>query len=181
MKYSRIAAVGFLLIAVSAIFWLFNGQAKDSREEITAAATLGSDYQKYANSKYGFSVEYPKDWEAKSFSDGADSETIVFKKDGEKDGFQIFIASFNEEQLTKERILRDLPSVIIEEMQAVIINPSEPVSSRIEGLIFWSEDPDIGKTREAWFAHAGYLYQLTTYAHLDTQLAGILSTWHFNQ
>lgn len=181
MKHSKIYITGFLLIAISGIFLLFNGQFKNSEEETATAVTLGSDYQKYTDSKYKFSVEYPKDWEVKLFPEKDDSETIVFKKNGEENGFQIFISPFDGIILTKEIILQDLPSIVIEKMQPVIINPGVPAESRIEGLIFWSDDPDIGKTREAWFVHNGYLYQVTAYAHLDNLLAGILSTWHFNQ
>jgi len=141
----------------------------------SAAIVLGEDYQKFTHPDYGFSVEYPQELKIKAFAEDKDSQTIVFQKEEEKFGFQIFVSPFEEgEVLTQERILEDLPSAIIEEPQEVIIGDG------IHALLFWSFDPTIGKTREVWFPYQGYLYEITTYAHLDIWLAQILSTWSFN-
>ena len=41
------------------------------------------------------------------------------------------------------------------------------------------EASEWGDTREVWFIHGGYLYEVTTYKELDIWLAGIMRTWKF--
>lgn len=37
----------------------------------------------------------------------------------------------------------------------------------------------MGDTRELWFIHNGYLYEVATYKTLDAWLAGIMQMWQF--
>jgi hypothetical protein len=37
----------------------------------------------------------------------------------------------------------------------------------------------MGDTREVWFIHGGFLYEVTTYKQLDSWLAPIMQTWQF--
>lgn len=154
-----------------------------------SALILGENYQQFTHPQYTFSVEYPKELEVERFQEGDDSETIIFQEslsagsEQEKIGFQIFISPFGKDEiLTQNRILEDLPEAIIEEPQEAILGTLTGASEeeRIHALLFWSHDPSIGKTREVWFTHDGYLYEITTYAYLDSWLAKILSTWNFN-
>ena len=149
-----------------------------------AATILGADYIKYTHPAIGFSLEYPKELEVRQFSENDDAETIVFQRSSDKErpreertGLQIFIAPFDNEgtMITSERILRDLPDFDIEQAQEAILGDGT------HALIFWTDDPAVGRTREVWFADVGgRFYQITTYAHLDSWLAKILSTWSRN-
>lgn len=145
---------------------------------ISAAFVLGQEHQLFTHPQYGFSVEYPKELEVRAFQEDEESESITFQKPKEKFGFQIFISPFDEEIeiLTKERVLEDLPFAQIEEAQEAVFG-----TQGIHGLLFWSQGPNIGKTRELWFVKDGYLYEITTYAELDEWLAQIMNTWKFQQ
>ena len=44
---------------------------------------------------------------------------------------------------------------------------------------FFGYNDQMGDTREVWFIHGGYLYEVTTYKPLDTWLTPILQTWKF--
>jgi hypothetical protein len=134
-----------------------------------------NEYQTYSNSKYNFSFKYPKGFTVANFQEGEYGETILIRKHGAKDAFQIFISPFDEPgSLTKERILKDVPDMVIENAENRILKNGAP------GLIFFSQEPSLGRTREVWFIHNGYLYQVSTYVELDRWLANILSTWRFH-
>lgn len=129
----------------------------------------------YESEKYSFSFKYPSNFSVDELSvkDGSGDIILVQEKSGEI-GFQVFISQFDETgSLTPERIKRDLPNITIENPQNVIL------SDGIVALIFISSDPTIGETREVWFVKGGYLYQVSTFAYLDSWLAGVMSTWRF--
>jgi len=128
----------------------------------------------YTDSQYKFSFEYPKDFTVTKFQEGEDGDTILVQEKESKKSFQVFIAFFDEPgPLTKERVLEDLPDLIIKNPEQRILKNGEPA------LIFFSEEPSLGETREIWFVHNGYLYQISTYTTLDSLVAKILETWKF--
>ncbi|OGZ32862.1 MAG: hypothetical protein A2V69_00610 [Candidatus Portnoybacteria bacterium RBG_13_40_8] len=141
----------------------------------------------YTDSQYRFSFEYPKDFTVTKFQEGEDGDTILvqYREQSEQvstsinkypDGssFQIFISPFDEPgPLTKERILQDLPDLIIK-------NPEQRVlKNGAVALVFFSEEQSLGETREIWFIHNNHLYQITTNKELDGLVAKILETWRF--
>ncbi len=135
----------------------------------------------YQSKDYNFSFEYPADLNLAEFYDEAGDTTVFqnssagsLKEGKEKIGFQMFITSYGGGVITRETILKDLPSTVIEDPKEVIIGDDT------RALIFWSESPKIGKTRELWFTKDGYLYEISTYANLDSWLANIMKTWKFN-
>jgi hypothetical protein len=132
-----------------------------------------SEYQVYNNSRYNFSFKYPKGFTVANFQEGEYGETILVRK--EQISFQIFIGPFDEpDPLTKERILKDVPDMVIDDAQQRILKNGVP------GLIFFSQESSLGRTREVWFVHNGFLYQVSTLAELDKRLAEILGTWKFH-
>lgn len=147
---------------------------------------LGEGYKRFTHPLYGFSIEYPEELDITTFDEEEGGETVIFQSREdesvaleEKVGFQIFVSPFEEDSvLTLERIREDLPFATIEEPLEVIIGTK--TGQNTSALLFWSEDSAIGRTREVWFVHENYLYEITTFAHLDTLLADILSTWSFN-
>ena len=46
-------------------------------------------------------------------------------------------------------------------------------------LPFASEEESFGLTRELWFTHGGYLFEVTTYPDLGPWLAQIINTIQF--
>lgn len=128
----------------------------------------------FADSQYGFSFEYPKSFTATKFSDQEQTATILVQGEGGKNGFQIFIAPFDEPgPLTKERIVQDLPDMKITNAENRVLKNGIPA------LIFFSEETSLGKTREIWFIKNSYLYQVSTTAALDSLVAQIMATWRF--
>jgi hypothetical protein len=47
------------------------------------------------------------------------------------------------------------------------------------GIEFFSHAPRLDDTREVWFIHGGFLYEITTYKELDAWLLPILHSWQF--
>jgi len=184
-KTSILLVIFVIAISGGFVFILYSDRDQPSEFDpsvITPSVILGEGYERFTHPVHPFSVEYPINLEVLRYEEENDMETVVFQQGTdtdntpllEKNGFQIFIIPFGDEEfLTRERIVEDVPSVIIEDLQEVIIG------SDTHALLFWSEDPDIGRTREVWFTHSGNLYEVTTYAHLDLWLAKILSTWKF--
>ena len=190
--------VAVVLVIVAGYFFIFssekNGEDKEtaiqeaipfSFEEsaVSTSVVLGVEYQKFTHPDLAFSIEYLKGFSVEAYKEASGGETIIFQDEGDTDdtllqdrsGFQIFITPFENEEgvLTRERILEDLPTAVIEDPQEIIIGDN------IQALLFWSEDPFIGRTREVWFSYGENLYEITTYAHLGLWLAQILSTWDF--
>lgn len=127
----------------------------------------------YKNARFGFMLEYPQELMVREFDEAGGGMTVVFQKPGEQRGFQIFLMPYAESTITEERIRADIPS-------GSVVQPTEVViGDGTRALHFSSTAPVIGESSEVWFIHAGFLYEVTTYAALDTWLAGILTTWKF--
>jgi len=182
-EYKKIIIVGVvvvLIVGLVVFLLVWGGGVKQDNYtdqieiEEKNAPTLGVDYDIYENIDYGFSIEHPVELETEVVYED-NGQTILFQKPNEQIGFQIFITEFDgkEEVLTSSRILEDLESAVIDNPQEVTIGDD------IRALIFWSSASGIGKTREVWFIHNGFLYEITTYARLDSWLAQILSTMKF--
>jgi hypothetical protein len=45
--------------------------------------------------------------------------------------------------------------------------------------MFFGSNSVMGDTREIWFIHGSFLYEVTTYKELDSWLAPIMQTWQF--
>ena len=145
-----------------------------NEQTFTIAQSEDGENNIYTDSQYKFSFEYPKNFTATKFQEGEEGDTILVQEKESKKSFQIFISPFDEPgPLTAERVLQDLPDLIIN-------NPEQRVlKNGAVALVFFSEESSIGETREIWFVHNGYLYQISTYKELDSLVAKIISTWRF--
>ncbi len=135
----------------------------------------GANAKTFTHSKIGFSLEYPSELSVVEFDEGQGARTILFQKPGKQFGFQIFAVPYEGDTITPERIAKDIPSRVLKDPVEVILGGNTRAS------VFWSESPTIGETREVWFIRNGYLFEVTTYAELDTWLADILSTLEFSK
>ncbi|PJE69041.1 hypothetical protein COU96_01905, partial [Candidatus Shapirobacteria bacterium CG10_big_fil_rev_8_21_14_0_10_38_14] len=129
-----------------------------NEQTFTIAQSEDGENNIYTDSQYKFSFEYPKNFTATKFQEGEEGDTILVQEKESKKSFQIFISPFDEPgPLTKERVKQDLPDLIIN-------NPEQRVlKNGAVALVFFSEESSIGETREIWFVHNGYLYQISTY------------------
>jgi len=145
-----------------------------NEQTFTIAQSEDGENNIYTDSQYKFSFEYPKNFTATKFQEGEEGDTILVQEKESKKSFQIFISPFDEPgPLTKERVKQDLPDLIIN-------NPEQRVlKNGAVALVFFSEEESLGETREIWFVHNGYLYQISTYKELDSLVAKIISTWRF--
>lgn len=134
----------------------------------------------YENTKYKFSFQYPKGYSINAFSQEAEVlgepvDVVLLQKSGENTGFQIFITPFDEPEITPQRVLDEIPDMLVENPVDVLIGAKKD----IKALIFISDKEGIGDTREVWLIHKGYLYQISTYAVLDNFIGPILDTLAF--
>lgn len=146
----------------------------DSQNPAAPSSDDFSDFTAYAHPELPFSFAYPNDMALSAFEGQAGAEILLFSGGGNE--FQISIRPFDEPgPLTEERLHRDLPTIYIEQPQQVLIGPDK----NIPAIIFFTEDPAAGKTREVWFVHGGYMYQVSAYAEFDPTLARMMGTWRF--
>lgn len=142
-------------------------------EQSVAAATL-IDWKTYDDSVYGFSFKYPQEFNVGRFLDDY-REHIVVQNADKRQGFQIVISPFDEEiDITRERIKEDIRDISVEDPQPVELGKYG------KGLAFLSRNNSFGKSREVWFVFDGNLYQVSTYASLDTLLQAVMNSWQFN-
>lgn len=121
-----------------------------------------------------FAFAYPKELAVTELTEANGNEVVVLEG-GERQGFQVRFFPFDEEgPLTVERIRTDIPDIVIDDPQAGLIT-----AAQLPAILFWSQDSVLGKTRELWFIHEGYFYQLTTFPEFDTTLAAIMERWTF--
>lgn len=125
----------------------------------------------YRNEKYNFKFAYPSELKLTE-NPGEGGFTAVFTNaDGTK-GFQIFVTPYVGWTITEERLKMDIPSGKVE-------NPLEVLVDGTRATIFYSEHLGFGETREVWFIHGDYLYEVTAQKELDEWLSHIMTTWRF--
>lgn len=129
-------------------------------------------YVEYVNEEYRFSFYHPPELQIEEFDEGEGAVTIRFQDPSTKAGFQVFITSYAEQEITPERFALDVPSGVIKE-------PTDVLIDGYRGTMFLSQHTLLGETREVWFMRGGNLFEVTTYKQLDPWLAQIMSTWKF--
>jgi hypothetical protein len=130
----------------------------------------------YKSEALDFSFRYPNDLNVSSVVN--EGVTVVIVQNPEKaQGIQIMVSEFDEagSVLTVERIKQDIPDLKITDPQTLLLGASTG-----QGVAFLSDNQDFaGNSREVWFVYKNHLYQISTYARLDTLLQSILVTWEF--
>lgn len=173
------------LIGAGGVYALFPHPSKDApqtenpgRIDVLRAGSTepdGAGKARYANAHYGFSIVYPASLTLNEVPGGSDAMTAVFQKPGVEEGFQIFIVPYPDEQITKERIQKDLRGAPMKEVTQIVL------PGNIQAVHFTSQAPVIGDSSEVWFIHGGYLFEVTTYASQDAALAAVLATLQFTK
>jgi hypothetical protein len=145
-----------------------------------ASENIGSRI--YVHPAYNFSFEFPEDLSVSTFKEGG-GEIIVAQGEVVRPGaespehfaFQIFIMPWDEggDIITPQRIHQDLPDLPVENPQEALVYKTK------RALLFFSEDPAFGRTREIWILHNEFLYQIITADEYDPWLAEIMKTWKF--
>ncbi len=127
----------------------------------------------YQSNDYHFSVYYPDHLSVDQQSVGSNAAVILFKDKALSEGFQIFVTPYGDSKITEARFKMDEPSGVMNSPQNITIDGAPATE-------FLSTNPAMGASREIWFLHGGYLYEVTTPQPLDPWLLSIMQTWKFN-
>ena len=129
----------------------------------------------YRNNDFGFSLTLPQGFSAQSLPVQNGTHVILLQDTAGK-GIQISISPDpnNAHTLTIDDVRRDIPDMRVYDEQPVEIGDD------YLGVAFRSDNEAFeGDSREVWFYFRGNLYQISTYAHLDSLLQTMFSTWQF--
>lgn len=144
-------------------------------------------FKSYSHPGYGFSFDYPDGWNVSSFAEN-DGETVLLQNlsasdlridprnisGQERGGIQIYILMFDEPgPITKERILQDIPDLIINNDKQI------KIAGVADGLKFDSASQSGEKTKEVWFVYENFLYQMTAIEGSGDVLDKIVRSWKY--
>jgi hypothetical protein len=136
--------------------------------------TASDGMRTYTNSDFAFSLTYPSDLAVTEYDEGGGTKSIVFQKPNAHVGFQMFITpDAGDDPLTPADIVLDFPTLEMEDTESLT------VGTGTAAVVFASADPGFGPTRELWFAHGGYLFEVVTYPDRAAWLAPIINTIRF--
>ena len=129
-------------------------------------------WKEYRQPTYALSFFYPAALTVQEFKESGGALTVTFEDVAGGQEFQIFIVPYADAEITTERFALDIPSGVKGAEEETLIDG-------IQGVKFFSQDRLLGETRETWFVHDGYLYEVTTHKELAAWMDQILSTWRF--
>ena len=154
-KKSTVSAVIVALVVLAALdAYLFVGQGTASREASGTEARKESKAFEYR--KTGLSFSHDSEHTVRVVSDqGIDTIVVQSESDTSK-GLQISVLPYEDDPstLTFQKIMSDIPDMKVERPQVGTL----PFGS--QALSFETGDGAL-RTREVWFARAGYVYQMS--------------------
>jgi hypothetical protein len=186
MKHLLLIGIGLILLAALGA-GLFFYVTKDSNtvynpvssaaavtiaEEKISSRTVPPGQYEYRNAFYKVSLLYPQNLVVREREGAGTTMTVTFVDPDTNEGFQMYILPYGDKQISKERFLLDDPSGIMASSTTIDIND-------ISAGAFYSKDISLGDTYEVWFINKGFLYEVTTYKELRSQLDDILKSWEF--
>src|SRR5271165_4106598 len=119
-----------------------------------------------------FSLLYPQAMAVQVYREEGNALTATFEDDSVDQEFEVFAVPYEGQQITTQRFKMDEPSGVYKE-------PHEGLVDGVCATMFFGNNAIMGDTREVWFIHGGYLYEVITYKQDDAWLAGIMQTWKF--
>jgi len=137
-----------------------------------AERTVPAGMREYRSVQYHFSLFYPQELTVDEHQEDGGAMTITFQNVEKGEGFQIFVMPYSESQVSEERFKQDEPSGVRESLTNITVDGAI-------GAAFYSTNTALGATREVWFIHDGFLYELTTLKPLDSWLDSIIQSWKF--
>ena len=140
--------------------------------DVSNDRTVPAGMHEYRSTEYHFSLFYPQELAVSPYNSGGGAATITFQNPDAGEGFQIFITPYSDSKISDARFKQDEPSGVRESLSNITVDGAT-------GAAFYSTDARLGATREIWFVHGGFLYEVTTLKPLDSWLANILQTWKF--
>lgn len=141
------------------------------KESEPATQAVSADLRSYTNRAYHFYIEFPKGLVGHEYAEHDGAMSVTFQNPETNAGFQVYVTPYAGKQIDDARFKLDNPS-------GVRIDPTPVVVDGVTATMFFSKNV-IGDTREVWFIHDGYLYEVTSYKELDAWLAEIMRSWKF--
>jgi hypothetical protein len=146
-------------------------------EATTAASEIAptpppAGYLPYSNREYHFSVYYPPNLQVHTYNESGNAFTVAPQDPTTNVGFEVYVTPYSGTQITEQEFKLDEPS-------GVENQPSHVSIDGVAATAFYGNNSIMGDTREIWFIHGGFLYEVTTYKQLDSWLAPIMQTWQF--
>lgn len=131
-------------------------------------------YVEYRNERYGFYYYHSPEAAIKEYDEGGGAMTVVQENAARMRGLQIFIVPYEGEVITEERFNRDVPSGVRYNIEDTAI-----ARRQVPAVTFNSYDQFLGDTREVWFIHNGFLFEVTTFKGFGDWFSDIMQTWRF--
>ena len=97
---------------------------------------------------------------------------VLFEDPSSGQGFDVFIAPYDEPKITQQTFEMDEPSGVMDDPTDITVDGAPATE-------FSSTNPVMGASQEIWFLHAGFLYEVTAPQSLDSWLLQIMETWQF--
>ena len=179
-KKVLIIACIVLLVAVGVGVWY--SVSKDDAEGEGAAAEAAAPYEvppiqdEYKNDEFRFSLGLPEGFAAQEFKEEGSAGKSVVLQDAKGNGIQILITPYPDDTkiITADDVRADIPDMKVTDDQVV------EIGNDYRGVAFMSDNEAFdGASREVWFVFRGNLYQISTYARLDSLLQSMFATWKF--
>ena len=126
----------------------------------------------YKNAAFHFGLLFPDNLQATEYKEQDGAVTVSFQDTKTDQGFEVYVTPYADKQITPQRFKLDEPSGVMQ-------TPTDIVVDGTRATMFFGNNTIMGDTREVWFIHGGFLYEVTTYKELDTWLGGIMRTWRF--
>ena len=156
-------------------------RSEPSADTSYASASL---VKQYVSEAYRFSVSIPEDFNAQDLPLGEDGAHTIVLQNAKGDGIQILVTPYPSDikTLTADDVRASIPDMKVTDEQVVNIG------SDYQGVAFKTDNDAFGgASREVWFYYPrftpsgleGQLYQISTYARLDSLLKQMFATWKF--
>lgn len=144
----------------------------DSSSTPLVQETALSGYLSYSNQKFHFALSYPPDLKLSTYNESGGAFTASFQDPSTNEGFEVYVTPYDMAQIDETEFKLDEPS-------GTFNDPTNVVIDGTQATMFYGSNAIMGDTREVWFIHGGFLYEVATYKALDSWLGGIMQTWQF--
>lgn len=126
----------------------------------------------YISKENKFQFSYPPNMTVKTIEDN-DSLVVVVQNKKDR-GVQLAISDWDEGEavLTRARILKDLPYLVISDEKYIKVGG-------VDALSFFAKDTSFGQSREVWFVKNKKIYQISTPSDLVDVLEVMADSWRF--
>jgi hypothetical protein len=146
--------------------------AASSASDRVPTHTAPRGYLPYSNPQFHFSLSYPHNLQVQEYQETGGAFTATFQDVVADQEFQVYVTPYSGSEITDAQFKLDEPS-------GLKIDPTDVTVDGASGIEFFSYAPRLDKTREVWFIHGGFLYEVTTYKELDAWLKPIMQSWQF--